>query len=1038
MSQIHHEDTFQREISEYLAVHGWLASANSAGYDKERALFPEDLLRWLADTDPENYGRIVPACGDAAAREKGENRVLDRVAKTLALSEDQGGGTLSVLRNGVTVPAARRFRLMQPPVSTNLNPDATQRYAQNRLRVVREVVYSTRHSNRIDLVLFLNGIPIATIETKTTFSQSLEEVKKQYRKDRNPAGEPLLTPFRGALVHFGLTDENIVMTTALQGEDTFFLPFDRGHDNGAGNAPIPGKHRTSYFWEEILERDTWLNLISKFIYVNHENRTDPLTGKVETRRQIRFPRYHQWRAVTRLTEAARTEGPGHKYLIQHSAGSGKTDSIAWTAHRLADLQTADGNKVFDSVIVISDRQVLDRQLQDAVDQLTNASGKFQPIVSGSEGSKTAQLLEAFAAGVPIVGLTLQTFPHALQKMREEGGALSGKRFAVIADEAHSSQSGAAANALKELLYNNEEAAGDGLDDGGADQDALNAMAARVDEDKRISYFAFTATPKAKTLEVFGRRPSDGEDPKPFDLYSMKQAIEEEFILDVLKNYTSYAVAARIARRSDSGGEEIDVRRSTRAIIGTVELHPTNVASKVHEIIEHFTRVVQPELGGRAKAMVVTSSRAAAVRYHRAFQRAVADRNLNLKSLVAFSGEVDDPDVEPITGGDAPQVTEASENPELLGRDLADVFRQRDQHVLIVANKYQTGFDEPLLVGMYVDKKLSGISAVQTLSRLNRQAKGKDKTFIVDFIEENSARVEAAFQEYYEDASLVQESDPDLVADLMIKLENERIFTRAEVDRFWEAWRDPKGQKTAHGQINSIIDPAVDRYQQRWRQAVETFQSTEDNSELETLKEFRQTLGQYAKTYDFFSQILHYGDEFYEKLAAYAEKLQRKLTVFTEDDTDPDWVDLDDIVLTHYKLEKIRQEDLSAAGGGEGLRGVTEAGIARANRDDRGSWDEILEKVNKYFGTLEISDDDKLSFAESLIAKAAEDERLKHQAQSNTRQDFGHSPTLRVVAEDALWSHEDNTSQLIRTLRSMSSADQAQFFMDMGLYERLAS
>lgn len=1039
MSQIHHEDTFQAEIAAHLAANGWSASSNSAGYDVERALWPEDLLGWLKDTDPDNYARIVPEDRTDADRERGERRILDRVAKMLGQSEAQGGGTLKTLRNGFDIPGARRFSLMQAPVSTDLNPTATRRYEQNRLRVVREVRYSAKKADRIDLVLFLNGIPVATIETKSEFSQSLEAAKRQYRKDRKPKGEPLLTAGRGALVHFGVTEENVVMTTTLAGDSTFFLPFDTGQNNGAGNPPREGRAKTSYLWEEIFDADTWLHIIAKFIYINHETRTDPATGEIEHTSQIRFPRYHQWRAVTRLTAAARVDGPGQNYLIQHSAGSGKTDSIAWTAHRLADLQHSDGEKVFDAVIVVSDRQVLDRQLQDAVDQLTSVSGKFQPITSGSEGSKTTQLVDALAGEVPIIGLTLQTFPYALTKMKEDKTKLAGRRFAVIADEAHSSQTGSSAGALKELLYRSEQE--DDVDaEPGDDQDVMNAMAARADQSQRISYFAFTATPKAKTLEIFGRRGESGE-LEPFDLYSMKQAIEEGFILDVLKNYTSYEVAARIAHKADETGaplqeissdEEIDIRRGTRAAIGAVELHPTNISSKVHEIINHFQHTVRPELGGRAKAMVVTSSRDAAVRYHRAFERAAESRHLDLKSLVAFSGEVDDPDVESIHGGDRRTVIEASENRELLGRDLADVFRQRDQHILIVANKYQTGFDEPLLVGMYVDKKLSGISAVQTLSRLNRQAKGKDNTYILDFVNDPE-QIEAAFQEYYEDARVVKESDPDLVADLMVKLENANIFTRSEVDHVWTIWRNTRDTKNAHGRLTSALVPADDRFRNRWNQAIQN----DDGVEIESLEEFRKTLNVYSKAYSFMSALLSFGDPYYEKLSVFADLLHRQLNRYTADDTAPGRIDLDDIVLTHYKLEKVREQDLSLGEDeASGLRGMTEAGIDRDSEQQLSNWDEVIEKVNRYFGDLDVADEYKVHFIESVIGEANRDDRLREQANNNTRSDFAYSPTLQTTVEDALWSHESSTDTVVKKARDMPVSEFVTMLLDFGLYETL--
>ena len=395
------------------------------------------------------------------------------------------------------------------------------------------------------------------------------------------------------------------MTTKLDGPATTFLPFNMGDANGAGNPPEIGAR---FFWEQVLDRDAWLTILAKFVYVNHETQEDPLTGAVTEKHQIRFPRFHQWRAVTKLVDAAREEGSGHHYLIQHSAGSGKTDSIAWTAHRLASLHRSDGQKVFDTVIVIADRQVLDRQLQDAVDQLVTATGTFQAVTRGSGSSKTEQLREALTAGVPIIGVTLQTFPYALKAMQEKGSTLAAKRFAVIADEAHSSQSGQASAAVRKVVYLNDPPAGTEEMEPGADQDALVEMAAQADQDKRISFFAFTATPKAKTLEQFGRRDSSGQ-LVPFDLYSMKQAIEEEFILDVLKNYTSYEQAARIKLAAESEDVDVDVRTGTSAYLHAVEMHPTNISTKVREIIRHFQAAVQPQVCiGVAYALPVDARR----------------------------------------------------------------------------------------------------------------------------------------------------------------------------------------------------------------------------------------------------------------------------------------------------------------------------------------------------------------------------------------------------------------------------------------------
>ena len=1039
MSAVHHERRFQEEIADHLEANGWLRSADSSGYDKERALFPEDLLAWLEEFDPSNFHRIVPKGGSEAEKTKGENRILDRVARVLGMPEEQGGGTLNVLKKGFDLPGARRFSMVQMPPADNRNPKLIEMYQRNRLRVVPEVVYSTKKADRIDLVLFCNGLPVATIELKTEFTQSIEDAKAQYKHDRKPAGEPLLTAGRGALVHFAVSTSEVWMTTKLRGSETFFLPFNKGHNNGAGNPPNDDGARTAYLWEEIFERDTWLHILTKFIYTNHERRTDPITGKITDTTQIRFPRYHQWRAVTRLVEAAREEGPGNNYLIQHSAGSGKTDSIAWTAHRLAALHSPDGEKVFDSVFVLADRQVLDKQLRDAVDQLVTATGTFVPITGGSDGSKTAELIDALVGGVPIIGVTLQTFPYALEAMRDPANvaAFEGKHFAVIADEAHSSQSGAAAGAVKELLYLGKGSDPVDLDEPGADQDVLAAMAAHADEDKRLSFFAFTATPKAKTLELFGQENEAGE-PVPFDVYSMKQAIEEEFILDVLQNYTSYSLGARISRKADAGpDEEVDVAKGTRAYIDFVELHPTNVSQKVGVILDHYTNTVAEHLGGRAKAMVVTSSRAAAVKYARAFEKAIADRELPLKALVAFSGELPDPDVTPLPGAEVPKVTEASMNPSARGRDLAEVFNQVDHHILVVANKYQTGFDQPLLVAMYVDKQLSGISAVQTLSRLNRMAPNKSDTYVLDFVNDPEVILEA-FKQYYEDAYLETGSDPDLVADLMAKCDAQQIYTEAEIERLWTTWTAAgvgvsPNRKTTHGQVSAPLQGAVDRFGNRWAAAVET----DDGEELEVLQDFRTTLGQYVKAYAFFSQLLHFGDPRYEKFSVFAGLLARELRNFTVEQPNAGKVDVSDVVLTHYRLEKIREEDLQLSASDTGLVGMTEAGMARLRERERAAKSALIEKVNEYFGDLEAEEVYAVSALEGLMeAELVRDTDLELQARNNTKVDFLSSPTLRAKAEDALWRQEFATAEVQKRFRELSWQELLDLFRAAELYERL--
>lgn len=541
---LQHEIEFETEICAYLAAHGWEYSPNDDGYDRERALFPEDVLAWLGATQPDELAKVLKSDASESARAQASARILDRIAKAQATDPMNGGGTLHVLKKPVDVTPAR-FSLFQVRPATGLNAAVSERYAQNRLRVMRQVSYSAKNKNELDLVFFINGVPVATVELKTDLTQSAAAALKQYAHDRPPTGEPLLEFGRGALVHFVVSNEEVHMTTRLNGMNTRFLPFNRGRDNGAGNPPIKGTSPSAYFWQETLQRATWLDLVGRFLHYRFEEKQDAITGKKSYAKSLRFPRYHQWRAVTRLEAAAREEGPGHNYLIQHSAGSGKTDSIAWAAHRLASLHRDDGTKVFDGVIVVSDRTVLDGQLQRAIEQLESTAGVFQPITRGGEASKSKRLAEALLAGKQIIGVTLQTFPHALTAIQEQAG-LRGRCYAVIADEAHSSQTGEAAASLKQVLT-----AGAALD-ANADTDAEAEVEVEVDAEDvladlmerkvgvgTLSFLAFTATPKGKTVELFGRPDPVTGLPSAFDLYPMKQAIEEHFILDVLKNYVTY-------------------------------------------------------------------------------------------------------------------------------------------------------------------------------------------------------------------------------------------------------------------------------------------------------------------------------------------------------------------------------------------------------------------------------------------------------------------------------------------------------------------
>ncbi len=813
----------------------------------------------------------------AVERKKAEDQLLDRLMKVLDLPLDAGGGTVNVLRHGFKKTPAS-FSMCEFRPNTTLNAAAMARHEAVRLRVMRQVHYSTRNPTRsIDLVLFVNGLPVATVELKTDNIQSIEDAITQYRNDRDPKGEPLLGFGNRCLVHFAVSNDEIAMTTRLEGKQTHFLPFNQGNDRAAGNPVNPNGAATSYLWERVLQRESWLHVLGKLLHLETRTRIDPISGEASKSTTLLFPRHHQWELVTQLFVTVRAEGPGHRYLAMHSAGSGKTNSIAWTAHGLATLHDENNEKVFDTVIVVTDRTVLDDQLQKAIKQIEGRDGTVAMInadevrKAGSLDitSKSGLLAKELLSGRLIVIVTMQTFPFALEAIRKNKG-LAEKRFAVIADEAHSSQSGEASRMLRRVLTAEELA---DLDDGGEiDTEAVLAaeMEARA-ESPNLSFFAFTATPKSKTLELFGRPDADGL-PQPFHVYSMQQAIEEGYILDVLRNYTTYDLAFKIAQQTKTNGRVSEVRlvdesEATKGLMRWVSLHPTNIAQKVQIIVEHYRTNVRHLLDGHAKAMVVTSSREHAVRYKEAIDAYIAKRGYSIGTLVAFSGSIE---VEGVTFPKAePPYTETNLNPRLRGRSLPVAFGTDEFSILIVANKYQTGFDQPLLCAMYVDKRLSGVAAVQTLSRLNRTypAGGKDTTYVLDFVNDPDEILEG-FLPYFRDAQIESTTDPDLVHDLQAKLDGAYIYTDAEVEAFIAAYFAGK-----HGAITAPLKAAADRFNSRYAAAIDDG----DKTTAEELDLFRKDVGSFIRLYDFLSQIVNYADTGVEKRARFLRYLSPRLT-----------------------------------------------------------------------------------------------------------------------------------------------------------------
>lgn len=956
MPDKHRESVFETELVAHLTANGWL-EGDPAKYDRALALYPEDLLGWLQDTQPKELAKLK---GDAATE------VLKRAAE-----EMDKRGALAVLRHGFKHINAS-FSLCQFKPAQGLNPETLAQYGKVRCRVVRQVHYSLHNEKSIDVVLFVNGIPVATLELKTDFTQSVNDAIRQYKYDRptkDPQAnqtEPLLTFKRRALVHFAVSTDEVWMATKLAGKDTFFLPFNlgsngEGKEGGAGNPANPDGYRTSYLWERILDRDNWLNILGRFVHL--ERKEEEENGRKLIKESLIFPRFHQWGVVTRLIATVREEKAGHKYLIQHSAGSGKSNSIAWLSHQLASLHDESDRKVFDSVIVITDRTVLDEQLQETIYQFEHKQGVVCRVTR--DGVKSEQLTKALAERMPIIITTIQTFPFVLDAIREMI-SLKDRTFAVIADEAHSSQTGSAATKVKQVLTAEQLEEGEEIT---AEDVMVAAMEGRK-QPKNVSYFAFTATPKAKTIELFGRPGASGL-PEAFHVYSMQQAIEERFILDVLRNYTPYKLAYKLAHDGQEyTDEEVDKSEGMKQLARWIRLHPHNIASKVAISVEHFRANVAPLLNGKAKAMIVTASRKEAVRYKIAMDKYIREQGYKLRALVAFSGEVVDLE----SGPDA--FTEGNMNADIKGRDLREVFKADEYQILIVANKFQTGFDEKKLCGMYVDRKLANVAAVQTLSRLNRTTTGKDETYVLDFVND-PADILREFQKYYQKAELASVSDPNIIHGMQIKLDAERIYTPSEVDAFAKAYFDPKGGQK---QLQAYIAPAVDRYRERRKVAI----AAANKQELDALDVFRKDLGSFVRVYDFLSQIVEYDDTDLEKRSVFFRHLLPLLK--TENTNEP--IDLSSVQLTHYKLRDLGKREIKLRDSGEEdkLQPISEIGTRAPREPEEARLSELISQMNSLFEG-ELTDADLVNYAQHIRDKMLESETLAQQAATNTKEQF---------------------------------------------------
>ncbi|MCC8502814.1 DEAD/DEAH box helicase family protein [Xanthomonas euvesicatoria pv. euvesicatoria] len=861
-----------------------------------------------------------------------------------------------------------------------MNPEAAAKYAHNRLTITRQVNFASvlkrpdGKSKRciIDVTLAVNGLPVVTVELKNPLTgQPASEAIYQYQHDRDER-DRLFAFKQRALVHFAVDPDEAWMTTRLKGRETVFLPFNRGHAHGAGNPPVPGNWKTHYLWDEVLRADSLLDILQRFMHLEIKERKITTDKGVRTVRKetMIFPRYHQLDAVRRLVGHARAHGSGHNYLVQHSAGSGKSNSIAWLAHRLASLHDAHEEKVFHSVVVVTDRRVLDQQLQNTIYQFEHKTGVVEKI-----DEDTRQLARALSGGTPIIISTIQKFPfiaRALARLEADGEDVkldtAGKRFAVIVDEAHSSQSGETAMTLRGMLNRDgiEAAVAAQLSDEEDDElDEATRAAILREAQKRVrqpnlSFFAFTATPKFKTKVLFDTPGPSGE--SPFHEYSMRQAIEEGFIMDVLANYTTYKRFFGLIKQVEND-PEVSRKQAAKALTRYMELHPVNIEQVVSVIVEHFRLHVMHELGGRAKAMVVTGSRLAAVKYKLAFDRYIKDNRYDgIRSLVAFSGTVEDPE------DPGASYTEVAMNDGLAESELPEAFERDDYRVLLVAEKYQTGFDQPLLQTMYVVKKLAGVQAVQTLSRLNRMAPGKKRTLVLDFVNKEED-IHKAFKPYYESTPIGENAGPEKLSELQHKLLAPAIFTPADVDAFAQAWYRPKREHSGsdHKQMNAVLDAVVQRFKTQLE---------------EKQDEFRGLLMAYRNLYAFLSQIVPYQDSDLEKLYTFVRNLMTKLP--PADDGKAFVLD-DEVSLRYYRMQQLTDGSIDLAQGQlYSLKGPTDVGTSRV-ADEEVPLSSLVEKLNTRFGT-DFNEADQLFFDQIKVSAEAS-EQIKEAARANNLSDF---------------------------------------------------
>ena len=935
------ERQFENDVEKFLEQAGWTTFKNNsvaqADYSKQLALKVDSLIGFIKETQSQEWAKIEKLYG-SATQEKFLKRLCDELEP-----HERCGGVLNVLRHGIKMAPGAQFRLCFFKPATEKNPDAVRAFEANRFEVVRQLRFgnfSDDAGDSVDVVLFLNGIPVVTMELKNNLSgQRTDHAVVQYKRDRSPR-EVLFKPNRRAFVHFALDSETVEMCTWLKGSESRFLPFNKGNGlNGAGNPEVKAGYRTEYLYREILAPESLLDIIQRFIRVEYDEKTNAMKSVI-------FPRFHQLDAVRKLVQDARENGAGQSYLIQHSAGSGKSNSIAWLAHHLQSLHDANDTPVFDTVVILTDRRNLDAQLSETIDSVEHKRGV---VVRVSEADGSGGLREALNSGAQIITSTIQKFPYICSETK-----VSGKKFAVIIDEAHSSQTGKANAKMKMALIDRDV-------DQDEPWDAEDELAREMKTQGRIpniSFFAFTATPKAATLEVFGTRDQSCKTdkngtliPRPFHLYSMKQAIDEGFILDVLENYTCFETYFKLVK-TIADDPKYKEMKANRALMGVVQWNPSMIEQKAQIIVEHFMNDVSGVLNGNAKAMVVTSSRPMAYRLFSAMNDYIKEQHYACNTLVAFSGKLE---------VDGVEVSESSIN-GIPDTQTADAFDAPDKRIIVCANKFQTGFDQPKLCAMYVDKILTGVAAVQTLSRLNRTCSipGK-RTFVVDFANTWDT-IKASFSDYYEATELDAATDPDVIYNLEQRLRGYHIFEDAEVTAVANVYFHINNTDSFLREVEATLQPAVDR----WRALDDT-----------PKREFKALLRKFLRSYSFITQMVELGDADLHSLFVYSGFLIKKL--YLDNGNTPDLRD-------KVELEYLRLEDKGAQAieleSSKLHNGGANAGVAKDEEDERLSV--LIDHLNEVFGT-QWQEADKIINA--CVDKICEDEEFVQKARVNTMGDL---------------------------------------------------